>query len=365
MPVYNAGQFLKEAAGSVLSQSLRELELICVDDCSDDASLEILTSIAERDERLKIVKNKKRSYAGIARNAGMDAASGEYLAFLDADDLMEPDCLEHQYRLAKKHDADYIRSLGKFCDSETGEVSNDIFIGFGDADPEYIDTPLCIFDSPEIAALLVNTEVVPWASLFKRSFVEEHGIRFNGLFCVNDCSFQRIVLLKAKRCVLDPFKAVIYRINNDASLIGKKAEHFDCNIKSVELVREQARALPDDLRQLFMRRELLCLHAWYKRLCEYDSVREKTVAYISSFEDDLGAQAINEPWFPDFLEMKMIDGDTRFFGASAADIANIIRANKNLEARLDECSSIEDSYSFRVGRALTKPFRKLRSFRKT
>ena len=367
MPVYNAGDYLQEAVDSVLTQTMNDIELICVDDCSDDSSPAILAAAAAKDSRTKVIRAGKHSYAGIARNTGMKAARGEYLAFLDADDFMEPDCLEHQYALAKKHDADYVRSLGRFFSNGAGPKQEDGFIGFGDVAPEFIDTPLSIFDSNEAAAVLANTEVIPWASLFKRAFIETHGVLFNDLYCANDCSFQRAVLFKAKRCVLDPYAAVSYRIGNESSLIGARAKRFDCILESVGIVRELAENLPEGLRQLFMRRELLCLHAWYLRLKDEESVMEKTIAYISAFEDDLGREAKDEPWFPDFFEIKTLNNGDRFFGVTASDIAENLRACgeiADLHRQLDECAQMADSYSYWIGHKLTAPFRKIRALSK-
>ena len=303
MPVYNAEIYLEEAVGSVLSQSLREIELICVDDCSDDRSLEILSGMAERDDRMKVIRAENRSYAGAARNIGMKAAKGEYLAFLDADDLMEPGCLEHQYGVAKKHDADYIRSGGKFFDADAEAAVEKKFSGFN-ISSEYFDLPLCIFDSSEVATILANTQVVPWGSLFKRSFIEENRIQFNNLFCVNDRSFQRHVLFKAKRCVLDPYDAVVYRINSESSLVGLRAEHFECQFDSLEIIRELAGDLHEDIRQLFVKRELQSLYYWYKMFADNEAVEEKTIGFMESFDDDVCEGLKDEPWFQDLLWMK-------------------------------------------------------------
>ena len=307
MPVYNAEAFVEEAAGSVLSQSLREIELICVDDCSDDRSLDILYEIAERDDRMKVIRAENRSYAGVARNIGMGSAKGEYLAFLDADDIMEPGCLEHQYDVAKKHDAEYIRSRGKFFDIDAEAAVEKKFVGF-DISAEYFDRPLCIYDSPQVAAILANTQVVPWASLFKRSFIEENQIRFNNLFCVNDRSFQRHVLFKAKRCVLDPYDAVVYRINIDSSLVGVRAEHFECQFESLEIIRELAGEIPADIRRLFVKRELQGLNYWYKMFADNEDVEEKTIGFMESFEDDVCEGLKGEAWFQNLLIIKSRKG---------------------------------------------------------
>lgn len=87
VPVYNAEKYLRECLDSVVDQSLREIEIICVDDGSTDASPAILAEYAARDPRVRVITQENR-YAGAARNAAIRAARGEFVAFLDPDDLL-------------------------------------------------------------------------------------------------------------------------------------------------------------------------------------------------------------------------------------------------------------------------------------
>ena len=97
MPVYNSEKYLETAVNSILNQTFSDLELICVDDCSADKSLDILKDIAERDSRLKVVHLEKNGGAGNARNKGMSEAAAEYITFVDADDFIEPNMYEKAY----------------------------------------------------------------------------------------------------------------------------------------------------------------------------------------------------------------------------------------------------------------------------
>ena len=101
IPVYNAEKYLRECLDSVIEQTLQEIEIICVDDGSTDNSLAILKEYTQKDERLKIIEQANRG-AGAARNLGMAVALGEYLAFLDADDLYYPQALAQAYSVAVK-----------------------------------------------------------------------------------------------------------------------------------------------------------------------------------------------------------------------------------------------------------------------
>ena len=94
MPNYNSEKYIKETIASVLAQTYKNWELLFIDDCSTDGSLEIVSAI--QDERIKILKNPKNSGAAITRNYGIDEAKGRWIAFLDSDDLWTPDKLQIQ-----------------------------------------------------------------------------------------------------------------------------------------------------------------------------------------------------------------------------------------------------------------------------
>ena len=96
IPVYNVQDYLSECLDSIVGQTLKDIEIICVDNGSVDKSLEILKKYAKRDKRIKILEIG-RSNAGAARNAGLAMANGEFLYFIDSDDYCETDLLEKCY----------------------------------------------------------------------------------------------------------------------------------------------------------------------------------------------------------------------------------------------------------------------------
>ena len=105
IPVYNAEKYLEKCLDSILQQTFREIEVICVDDGSQDASKQILRRYASQDARV-IVVEQKNMYAGVARNRGMELAKGKYLIFLDADDFFHPDMLRRAYACSEQYRAD-------------------------------------------------------------------------------------------------------------------------------------------------------------------------------------------------------------------------------------------------------------------
>ena len=107
MPVYNAEKYLKRSIESILNQTLKELELILVNDGSKDRSIDICREYEQKDSRI-IVVDKKNEGACIARNTGIYLAKGEYLQLVDADDYCELNMLEEQYTLAKSTNAEVV-----------------------------------------------------------------------------------------------------------------------------------------------------------------------------------------------------------------------------------------------------------------
>lgn len=99
MPAHNASEFIKESIQSVLMQTMSNLELLVVDDASTDDTVELVTSISQRDHRIHLIQLPENHGVAFARNTGIQAATGEYIAYLDADDMWLPHKLEVQYAL--------------------------------------------------------------------------------------------------------------------------------------------------------------------------------------------------------------------------------------------------------------------------
>lgn len=116
VPVYNVELYLRQCLDSLKKQSLTDIEIICVNDGSTDGSLDILNDYASTDNRIKII-NKRNGGLPSARNAGLDAATGEYVGFVDGDDFVEPDMFKKLY-LAAKHEKADIVVCGANCISD-------------------------------------------------------------------------------------------------------------------------------------------------------------------------------------------------------------------------------------------------------
>lgn len=113
IPVYNSERFISEAIESVLNQSLKEIELILVDDGSTDKSLMICEQFSQMNERVRLLEQKNSGVSN-ARNNGLKLANGEYIFFMDSDDTIDSEFLSTSYELAKKQDLDIV-VIGEDC----------------------------------------------------------------------------------------------------------------------------------------------------------------------------------------------------------------------------------------------------------
>ncbi len=111
IPVYNVEPYLKKCLDSVCYQTLKEVEIICVNDASTDNSLAIVKEYAKNDDRIKIIDFKKNQGVSIARNKGIDIAQGEYIGFMDADDYVDLDFYEKLYNIAKSENSDIAKAM--------------------------------------------------------------------------------------------------------------------------------------------------------------------------------------------------------------------------------------------------------------
>lgn len=226
MPVYNVEAYLRESLDSVLGQSLREIELICVDDGSTDGSVDILLEYAESDSRMTIIK-QKNLYAGVARNAGLSVAKGEYIIFLDSDDFFEQDMLKKTYQLAKQEDSDLVFFEHSDYIDETGEIRAAKGIRFPKPDnhKSYYTCSPDVFEDGLFTYFLET----PWNKLVRLSFLRDESINFQGIIMQNDVYFAECVLALSKRITLLYEPLLYYRRCNSGRLTnmrGKDPSYF-------------------------------------------------------------------------------------------------------------------------------------------
>ena len=108
IPVYNTGKYLEESINSILQQTLKEMEIIIINDGSTDNSAEVLNHFEQQDKRIKILTHENNKGLSEARNTGINVVQGQYLYFFDSDDVLELDCLELCYEKCNEENLDFL-----------------------------------------------------------------------------------------------------------------------------------------------------------------------------------------------------------------------------------------------------------------
>ena len=236
IPIYNVEKYLKECLDSVVNQTFKDIEIICVDDCGTDNSIQIAEEYAKKDERIKIIHHETNKGLAISRNTGMDNASGEYIFFLDSDDYILPNILEKLYENICTTQADIVLSRPiAFADDN----NNKNIIRRTEEMNDWIEKyktgyyQICI---DNYISLTNKILVTAWGKLYKKDFLEKNHLRFiekkviheDEGFWLKVCSCFPIVIY------IEDI-GIMYRIRNDSIMDLRKNEQsnhdFLCNVK--------------------------------------------------------------------------------------------------------------------------------------
>lgn len=217
IPVYNVRHYLAQCIDSILSQTLNEIELICVDDGSTDGSLDILYEYAKRDNRLTVVE-QKNSGAGAARNVGISFAKGEYLFFCDADDFCDEKLFASLYDAAAPVNADVVFFTRVRWSDKHQKVAEILNIPEAGLKAEQPFAP-SLFQNNIISMFGPQ----PWNKLVRRSFVMEKGIRFQEIPRMNDVFFSAMAVTLADKIVAIPVVGYYHRIEQEGEHLQSQA----------------------------------------------------------------------------------------------------------------------------------------------
>lgn len=234
IPVCNAESYLRECLDSLLMQTFKDFEIICVDDGSTDTSLGILDEYVTKNSHLLVLRQQNHG-AGVARNKGLEVARGEYVIFLDADDFFAPDLLEKLYAQAVCSEADIVICNGRAYNTSSGQYKNVA---------NYLRTSLVkgmpVFsrlDLPE--QIFTVTNPVPWNKLFRRSFLLREQLRFQPLQNCNDLYMVLLSLCVAERISSIDEPLVSYRENSGRNLQSRKRVAPLCFIEALEALYDE------------------------------------------------------------------------------------------------------------------------------
>ncbi len=222
MPLYNKEAFVEQAIESILAQSLADLELIVVDNASVDGSRVVAQRLAQSDARV-VLLDEPRPGAAAARNRALDAATGEFLAFVDADDFVDPTLLEKAVAQARRTQADIV------CFGHDHYFQDrDVYLY-----PVHPQAPASFAPGELGGRLLFAGSPNACTKLFRRSFIEGRGERFDTEFVTaEDMLFTFTLMMNASRMAVVDELLYHYRQEVPGSLTNKKVsrgvQSFDC-----------------------------------------------------------------------------------------------------------------------------------------
>lgn len=244
IPVYNTSMYLDKCLNSLLNQTLKEIEIICINDGSTDNSLEILQNFARTDGRIQIIDQKNQGQSA-ARNAGIKEAKGEYIGFLDSDDWADEKMFKKLYDRAKQTDSDMTMCSIAVYNEKTKQIAtNDPYLTLS-LFPESLKAKT--FTYKDCLDFLFRICVVPWNKIYKNEWLKKHGIKFLEGVNFEDMVFTIEALIHADSITLVDEPLVYYRKASQTSYsVGncsfdyKKLDFFTIFEKLEQILKENS-----------------------------------------------------------------------------------------------------------------------------
>lgn len=280
VPVYNTEKYLEQCIASITSQTLKEIEIIIIDDGSKEECATLCDKIAEKDARIKVI-HKENEGPGFARNCGIAAACGEYLGFVDSDDFIDSLMYESLYNSALKYDADIAISGVSFVGGNTFSQSGEI------QEKHYFDEDT-VFENKDINQIILGVVgALPYESddsrygvsvcknIFKRRIVNEENIEFlsERKILSEDTIFMVDFLKKSKKAVGIHGAFYRYRRNDESFSKSYKSDRFEkCLIFLFELEEHIKETLEKEEYQIYLDR---LIQGYARILCSQEIMYAK------------------------------------------------------------------------------------------
>lgn len=207
IPIYNVEKYIERCLQSVINQSIKNIEIILVDDCGTDNSIDIATKLlSESDVDYKIVHHEKNAGLSAARNTGLKVAQGEYVYFLDSDDWIAPDTIEVMLDAAERHNAECVVAGYDDCEDVSGMVIASPYVY---RQEQFFANRQAVVD----AYCGKSIPVTAWNKLIKRDFLLKNNLFFTEGIYHEDSLWTFQLFARLKNCVLIPKQTYKYSIN--------------------------------------------------------------------------------------------------------------------------------------------------------
>lgn len=221
VPTYNVEKYIRTCIESILAQTYRNVEVIIVNDGSKDQSLAVISDLICSHHNVKVI-NQKNQGVSVARNTGIDVATGKYITFVDADDKIKPDFVSSLYQIADRTGADIVR--GSFRDFN-GNIPKDWV-------PDFNVPTNCgtiVLDQ----FLSSNISFVVWSSIYRLDFINSNHIRFTPGILLEDGDFTTRAYMLAKLVATSPEPNYAYRIRQGSILTTNNAQKMSLSEEKV------------------------------------------------------------------------------------------------------------------------------------
>lgn len=297
IPVFNVENYLEDCLESLLNQTMPDFEVLCMDDGSTDGSIDLLTLYSRLDSRIKVFFGENEG-AAVQRNRGIDASVGEYLYFMDSDDMAVDTLLEKTYSAAIRANADVVAFDINALDMQTGKLQGQKYC-FRKANAPVGKSVFSVVDAPDRIFQISNPS--PWTKLVRREFVLRKHLRYQNLQNTNDAFFAHMSMALADRITLLDEQLYIYRIGMTSNIQSKKEKEPECAVEAYmaiyhRLVEERIFTLCEKswVAELlavlcFTLKTVSSRQAYkklYQRLCQPDVVATGYLAHEEDFYPD-------------------------------------------------------------------------------
>lgn len=238
VPIYNVEKYLDECMQSLLNQTLKDIEIILVDDESPDNCPKMCDDFANKDTRVKVV-HKKNGGLGFARNSGLDVATGEYVAFIDSDDFIDLNMMETLYHVAISEKADVVRCGLKFYSDNSFKERHDVITKQVFRGRNQVDDFLLDFVGPKPECKRdVKYMVSACCCIHSRKLIEEYKLRFMSerLTLSEDLIWAIDLYTKAQCIVYLPYCFYAYRMNPTSITHNYNMDKYNRNHKFYALI---------------------------------------------------------------------------------------------------------------------------------
>jgi capsular polysaccharide export protein len=344
LPIYNVEKYLEQCLESLVHQTLKEIEIICVNDGSTDNSLNILDNYSKMDSRIVVI-NKKNGGTGSARNVGIKAAQGEYIGFIDPDDWVDLSMFEKLYNQIEKNSVDIVMcSIKGF---------NDLAQTFEDyqyyADVNFIsDLDNKIFTWQDISPFKI-----PFSSInkiYNKQFIDKYKIEFAEGLDFEDHKFIFMSMIKAKGSIFIREPLYIYRYNRKGSVTTDKNNRIIDHLEIIDIVENILKTTNayNILRSDFFIYKISNYICWYNAIDEkykkdYFYNMKKRLSEINLTETDINLIE-NYYWYNDF---KMIMNNSYIILWTKSKLKNIFLLSKEKGIAFKSVFSITKDESYR------------------